>query len=298
MIDLHIHTNYSDGTWSLKKVLEEAEKANLDIISITDHDRLDVYYELEKFDFSKIYSGKIIPGIELSTVYNGVSFHMLVYDFEYNKLNKYIKEKYTNTVDLNKEFEYMINACKKSNLKMEEIEYKKEDGWPTDIIYSEIKKYEENKKYFTEEEWNNVETFYSSSINKKDFPVFLDMSIHYPNAKEVAEEARKAGGKTFIAHVYKYNLEEPIKLLDLLKENNIIDGIEVEYSTFTNEQINTLKKYCKENNLYMSGGTDSHGDKKADRKIGIGYGNMKISKELIKDWYNKSKIIKEVNTID
>lgn len=34
----------------------------------------------------------------------------------------------------------------------------------------------------------------------------------------------------------------------------------------------------------MSGGTDCHGDKKVDRRIGIGYGNMHISKNLINNW--------------
>ena len=36
MIDLHTHTNYSDGTWNLRKLLEEAEKTNIEVLSITD----------------------------------------------------------------------------------------------------------------------------------------------------------------------------------------------------------------------------------------------------------------------
>ena len=43
MIDLHVHTNYSDGTWNLKKLLEEAEKAKIEILSITDHDTCLLY---------------------------------------------------------------------------------------------------------------------------------------------------------------------------------------------------------------------------------------------------------------
>ena len=35
MIDLHTHTNYSDGTWNLRKLLEEAEKTNIEVLSIT-----------------------------------------------------------------------------------------------------------------------------------------------------------------------------------------------------------------------------------------------------------------------
>lgn len=36
----------------------------------------------------------------------------------------------------------------------------------------------------------------------------------------------------------------------------------------------------------MSGGSDCHGDKKADRKIGIGYGNLNIDKEILKSWFS------------
>ena len=48
MIDLHTHTNYSDGTWNLRKILEEAEKTNIEVLSITDHNTINCYKELEK----------------------------------------------------------------------------------------------------------------------------------------------------------------------------------------------------------------------------------------------------------
>ena len=48
MIDLHTHTNYSDGTWDTKRLLEEAEKTKLEVLAITDHDTLDAHFELEK----------------------------------------------------------------------------------------------------------------------------------------------------------------------------------------------------------------------------------------------------------
>ena len=65
----------------------------------------------------------------------------------------------------------------------------------------------------------------------------------------VTDAVKKAGGKLFIAHLYRYNLENPIGFLNILKNNKIIDGVEVEHSIFTEEQSTTLKKYCKENNI-------------------------------------------------
>ena len=285
MIDLHTHTNYSDGTWNVKKLLEEAQKANIELLSITDHDTINSYKELEKINAKEIFKRTIITGIELSTVFDGVTFHLLAYDFDYKKLNGFIQQNYENKKpNLQKEFEYMIESCKKNNIKIGNLVYDEEEGWPIDIIFPEIKKYEENKKYFKEEEWNDIDIFYNSCITNKNFPVFVDFSMHYPKADIVAKAVRDAGGKLFVAHVFKYRLEDTTSFLDTLKQNNIIDGVEVYHSLFAEEQIKILEKYCKESHLFMSGGSDCHGEKKADRKIGIGYGNLNISKNIVKDW--------------
>ena len=47
MIDLHIHTNHSDGTDDIITLLKKAEQAKLEIISITDHDEIGAYFELQ-----------------------------------------------------------------------------------------------------------------------------------------------------------------------------------------------------------------------------------------------------------
>ena len=65
MIDLHIHTTNSDGTDSVEEILKKAEKLKLNYISISDHDTCKGYDELKNIDVESIYSGKIIPGIEL-----------------------------------------------------------------------------------------------------------------------------------------------------------------------------------------------------------------------------------------
>lgn len=285
MIDLHTHTNYSDGTWDLKKLLKEAEKANIETLSITDHNTINSYKELEKINIKDIFKGNIISGVEFSTVFDGVMFHLLAYDFDYKKLNSFICENYENKKpDLKKEFDYMIESCKKNNIKIGDLEYMENQGWPIDIIFPEIKKYEENKKYFKKEEWEDIDVFYNSCVTNKKFPVFVDFSIHYPKANIVANAVKNASGKLFVAHIFKYNLEDSISFLDILKQENIIDGVEVYHSSFTEEQIKTLEKYCRDNDLLMSGGSDCHGDKKQNRKIGKGYGNLNVSKDILNKW--------------
>jgi len=285
MIDLHTHTQYSDGTWSLQKLLLEAQKAGLEILSITDHDTVKAYRELEGRHDETIFSGRIIPGVELSTVYDGIAFHMLAYDFDYKKLEPWIYEHYElHKPNLKDEFDYMVKSCKKNGIKIGKLMYEEEKGWPIDVIFPEIKKFPENRKFFKEEEWNDVDVFFNSCITNKHFPVFVDFSIHFPLASLVADAVRKAGGKLFIAHLYKYHLEEPFRFLDLLRECDVIDGVEVEHSTFTPAQSEELKKYCLQHNLLMCGGTDCHGEKKKDRKLGVGYGNMHVNSRLLENW--------------
>ena len=91
-----------------------------------------------------------------------------------------------------------------------------------------------------------------------------------------------------MAHVYEYKwVEDKIKYIDELIKDSNLDGIECYYSNFTEKQTAELLQYCKDNNLYTSGGTDYHGTKRPSVEIGIGKGNLKIPDETIKDWYNK-----------
>ena len=54
MIDLHTHTNYSDGTWSVEKLLKEAQQTGVEMLAITDHDTVKAHLELKEKDYSKI----------------------------------------------------------------------------------------------------------------------------------------------------------------------------------------------------------------------------------------------------
>ena len=62
MIDLHIHTNHSDGKYSAKEILCLAQEKNLKAISFCDHNVLGAYQELESIDVKKYFSGRIFPG--------------------------------------------------------------------------------------------------------------------------------------------------------------------------------------------------------------------------------------------
>lgn len=287
MIDLHTHTLYSDGTCNVKELLKEAENMGVTLLSITDHDKVDAYIEMRNFNMKEYYTGKIIPGAEFSVSYKGKRMELLGYGIDVDKVKPWLDKVYCKEKlykDNIMEFEEIYELCRSKGLKVtENLEYNVND-YPVDVIYYDIIKYQENKKFFTDEEWDNIDVFWRKCSNNKDFIIYWDFSKRVVSAKEVSDLIRKAGGKVFIAHIFKYQIDDHIELLDTLIRDNIIDGIEVYYSAFTDEQIDFLEKYCKGNKLFMSAGSDFHGMKKKERKIGIGYGNMNVQENVVKDW--------------
>jgi len=81
-IDLHIHTVHSDGQHTVSEILTQCEKIGLLLISITDHDSVNAYEELNNFKIRNLFSGIIIPGIELSFNLDGRLFDVLGYDID------------------------------------------------------------------------------------------------------------------------------------------------------------------------------------------------------------------------
>ena len=287
MIDLHTHTTYSDGTWDVKTLLKNAKENGVELLAITDHDTVKAHLELKENDYSNYFNGKIIPGAEFNCVFNNAKIELLGYNFDVEKMNDWIEKIYNvekKVPNLMEEFHLFMNACHKNKIKVDDINYKEGMGWPIDYVYESIKKYPENKKYFSDKEWNDIDHFFRCCTCNIDFPLYIDFSYQTPNAKLVSDEIRKLGGKVFLAHLFTYPLRDYKKYLDSLVENNIIDGVETYYSNFSNEEIIFIENYCKKNNLYMSVGTDCHGNKKPDRKIGIGYGNMNVQIDVVKDW--------------
>ena len=91
MIDLHMHTTYSDGTDTVKELLEKAENLGLEVISITDHNICKAYFEMEKFNVKEIYHGNIIVGCEFTTSFDNRLIEVLGYGFDYKSVNKYLE---------------------------------------------------------------------------------------------------------------------------------------------------------------------------------------------------------------
>lgn len=267
LVDLHIHTYYSDGTMSPKEVVEDAKRKNLGIIAITDHDVLDSYEEL-KVEAEK--AGIIaIRGVEIDSIFEGHLVHLLAYKFEDNeklfKLINHAKEQLLETsIELIRRMENDYEGISLEDYNSYEYERKK-GGWKG-IHYLHDRK-------ITEGLFDGVKFYGKYDCGHEKFA--------FPSVGEVCNTVHDANGYVVLAHPCNYysnkNKEEILEKLEILKSLGI-DGVECYYPANSDLMTNTCLEFCKDNNLIITAGSDGHGDFGAVSK-GIEYYIGAINKD-------------------
>lgn len=293
MVDMHIHTLYSDGDKSLEEVLQKCEMKQLEYISITDHNTIKAYED--KALKQNVFSGKIIMGVEMDAYIDNKRIEFLGYNIKQPEIiNEWSNKFYSHELleqKFNRDKNKIIKICHENGLTYN-LDNIKKDIPVTDFfviyMYYELIKYEENitkmgdcSKSFNDFWKNGLE-------NPKSIFYMGEDKSPKPMYKDVANVIHNAGGLVFLAHPFKYNFNDTLGFIDKLKNEIKLDGIECFHPTSEIEdRIDILVNYAKNNNLYISGGSDYHGDKKKNNDIGIGSGNLNIPKEYIQDWANQ-----------
>lgn len=252
MIDLHMHSTYSDGTLSVKEIIEEAKKLGLTQISITDHNILDG--SLEGYDISDI---DFIVGIELSVGYKKEEVHLLGY---FPNVSSFTNIK----------FIIQESKINKKVALMEMIENLNEMGYEISINeLSEFGKGELNRVHICKVLMKHG---YIKSVNEGFDKLIGEHCKAYVERKIISiEEACEAihldGGLAVIAHPYEYaNLNTDDFLNDIM---DIVDGIECYHPSATLKNQIHLAAFATRNNKLITGGSDFHGDNKPDIKMNM-----------------------------
>ncbi len=127
--------------------------------------------------------------------------------------------------------------------------------------------------------------FFRKGLANPESSYFMNHIEFRPKYKEVIDIIHEAGGKAFLAHPFEYKFEDTIGFIDDLRKEVELDGIECFHPSSANDnKKDILVEYARKNNLYISGGSDYHGNPKPDIEIGVGRGNLNISKEIIEEW--------------
>lgn len=289
MIDIHMHTIYSDGDKTVEEVLKMCEDKKLEYISITDHDTCKQYDD-ETLKYNKIFSGKIIKGSELHAVFQNKNIEILAYNINPNLINQWC-EKYYSDDKLREQQKIcrqrLFDICDKHGLIYDESKIrkpKKASEYVERPIYEELIKHNENHKIlgeFTE----SFSVFFRKGLANPESSYFMNHIEFRPPYMEVIDIIHKAGGKAFLAHPFEYKFEDTIGFIDDLRKEAELDGIECFHpSSADDNKKDILVDYARRNNLYISGGSDYHGSPKPDIEIGVGRGNLNVSKEIIEEW--------------
>lgn len=273
-IDLHIHSNLSDGALSPKEIIDEAAKNNVNVLAIADHDTIDAYTK-ELFEYTKEKNVILINAVEISTKINKVGIHVLGYNFDLN--NENFKQKLSTL--RNTRHDYLYNVAKKLNelgyiLNVEELD--KIEAVTKAHISLDVISNKENESILLKEFGHipNKGEFIETIMNE-GCPAFVKKETITP--KEAAELIRSAGGKVVLAHPVAYIYEDNLTDKDILQivKNMKADGIEANYIYYdrNNNRIDEVEKWNKfanDNNLeIITIGSDFHNKDGIHPEIGF-----------------------------
>lgn len=289
MIDLHIHTLYSDGDKTIEEILKKCEKEKLEYISITDHNTCKAYEdEMLK---NNIFSGKIIKGAEMNATFKNKKIEILAYNIKETKIIEDWSKKFFSEEILKEQQEMskqkLLDICDKKGLVYDESKIEKNiplTDYITIYIYKELMRHKENYAILSEYT-ESLNYFIRKGLMNPESEFFTGGdNLQKPMYKDVLNVIHKAGGLAFLAHPFEYRLDDTIEFISELRKESELDGIECFHPSADDTKMRVLVEYARKNNLYISGGSDYHGKKKPDIEIGTGRGNLNISKKYIEEW--------------
>ena len=283
-IDMHTHTNYSDGDLSPEKLIRLAIDKRIGTLAITDHDTIEGIKKVNRNENIIVDSGiEIINGIELSAKTDKGRMHILGYDIDLK--NKALNKKMIDLKD---------NSINSVLSIMEQI--KRDYG--IRFGYDDIKELVNANHNLGRPDLAKLCVKYGYATSSQDaFDKYLidaynktrqtSKGLQY---QECLELIKNSGGIPVLAHPKSLELSEK-EFLILLKEmiSCGLKGIEVYHSSHSKEEMNYYLKIANKYGLLISGGSDFHGKTvKPDIELGTGKdNNIKIKKLSLLDKLHK-----------
>lgn len=282
-VDLHTHSNKSDGSLTPRELIRYAADKGLAAIALSDHDTTDGIDEA--LAEANLLKGEginleVIPAIEFSTEYEGRDIHILGLYINYKApaFLKYLKD-FRDSRDLRN-----IKMCDKL----------REHG--VDITYEQLCA-EYPGSVLTRAHYAAFLMNHGYAKNRSEaFDKYVGdhASCFVPREKvtpmQAVELILRVGGIPILAHPILYHLSKPKleTLVSQLKEVGLV-GIEAIYCTYSPSEEAQIRRLAKQYDLLLSGGSDFHGDNKPGLDLGVGYGKLFVPDEILTDlkgWRN------------
>lgn len=267
-VDLHMHSICSDGERSPAELVELAAENQLSVISITDHDTVAAYEKAE--ERAKELGIELIHGIEINTIGPNGELHILGYgiDLANEALNAYCdwrqKERKSWSLQIVKKLCELGYSVKWGNC------YDRASGGV--IVRTHIGDELVEQGYFQSSE----EAFHA--LLAKGQPAYIEREPF--TSKEAIDLIHASGGLAFLAHPGIYDFSWSLDAL--IGES--IDGIEVFYAKHDREQTKEWLVKAVQHNLYMSVGSDFHGETSRNPRM---VGTVPYDEIAVHSWAEK-----------
>lgn len=269
-VDLHVHSNKSDGTYTPSHLVDYALQKGLSAFALTDHDSVEGLDEALSYAAGKPI--EVIPGIEFSTKYEERDVHVVGLYIRYDspvfaaKLRSFVDSRINRN----------IKMC--SNLQNAgiDISFEKlcEENPDAVITRAHYASYLTNHGYVAD----RAEAF--AKYLGDDCPYFVPREKVTPS--QAVALILDAGGIPILAHPPLYHME-PARLDALvgqLKQEGLM-GIETLYSSYHAQDERDMFRLAQKYRLLPSGGSDFHGENKPGLDLGTGYGKLFVPEEFL-----------------
>lgn len=264
--DLHCHSTSSDGTVDPEGLVKLALQIGLSGLSITDHDTIDAY--AKALPMAEAFGLRMISGVEFSTVHRNVSIHLLGYSFDLkNKdIQDFCKKHQKRREKRNLEILNLLEAHR-MNITMKDV--KEAMGHiPGTIGRPHIALAMMKKGYV-----KSIEEAFRKYLG--DGKCCYTPGTYF-GVEETIDIIHKAGGYAVIAHPHLIQNEGILKNLLAMP----FDGIECYYARMVTDQNTRWLEIAAKKNWLITGGSDFHGEVKANIPLGSSWIDQEHFKPL------------------
>lgn len=278
-IDLHIHTTYSDGTFSPEMVIDTALECGLDVIALTDHDNILSHKAAYDYVAKKDLKIEIIPGVEINTIYKGYEVHILGYFMDTNNsdFQNLMKTQQEARVNQTNEIIELLNKKAGIRIKFEDIKSLVAEGGS--IGRPHIARAITNAGGV-----NNVMEAYAKYINDSS-NVYVQRKTVSPH--EACEIIYEAGGIPVFAHPIDVEISD-----ELAKEliSYGLRGIEAYHRKHSPAVVEHYSTLAEKYGLIITGGSDFHAPS-------VNHGSILMGKNFVPSWVY-DELIKEKRRLE
>ena len=269
--DLHLHSNNSDGSDTPQELLQKVLDANIEIFALTDHDTVAGISAMRNIVPPNV---KFIPGIELTSKARGIKCHILGYNIDennYTLLELIEKGKQLRKIKLETRIKYLKDVWD-IELNKEELDWLKARN---SVVKTHVAKVLVDRGLAKD----NIEAMKKYLEGCKTGNTRFD-------GEEAINTIKISGGIPVWAHPLGGEGEEHLEKEDFLsKLKTMIDcgiqGLECYYSRYTDSEIEFLKDCANKNGLYITGGSDYHGQNKTVLLGQLNVDNIPVDSKLL-----------------